>query len=80
MIVIWCFSTILQFEDRILQEFNKIQAKKSVFRSKLLFERRCLWGLRLRLSVCVCEKLFLLHGFGEQTSRILEIKPERLEG
>ena len=30
--------------------------------------------------VCVCEKLFLLHGFGEQTSRILEFKPEGLEG
>ena len=34
----------------------------------------------LRLSVCVCEKLFLLYGFGEQTSRILEFKPEGLEG
>ena len=29
------------------------------FSSKLLFERRCLCGLRLLLSVCVCEKLFL---------------------
>ena len=34
----------------------------------------------LRLSVCVCEKLFLLYCFGEQTSRILEFKPEGLEG
>ena len=52
--------------------------------SKLLFERRRLCGFRLSvsLSVCVClsEKLFLLYGFGEQTSWILEFKPEGLEG
>ena len=32
------------------------------------------------LSASVCEKLFLLYGFGEQTSRILEFKPKGLEG
>ena len=51
--------------------------------SKLLFERRRLCfhlSVCLRLSVCVCVKLFLLYGFGEQTSRILEFKPEGLEG
>ena len=32
----------------------------------------------LSASVCVC-KLFLLYGFGEQTSRILEFKPEGLD-
>ena len=32
----------------------------------------------LSASVCVC-KLFLLYDFGEQTSRILEFKPEGLD-
>ena len=32
----------------------------------------------LSASVCVC-KLFLLYGFGEQTSRILEFKPKGLD-
>ena len=34
------------------------------------------------VSVClsVRKKLFLLYGFGEQTSRVLEFKPEGLEG
>ena len=62
----------ITFDKAINIEYN--------FKSKLLFERRRLCGLRLRLSVCVCEKLFLLYGFGEQTSRILKFKPEGLEG
>ena len=60
------------------------------FTSKLLFERR---RLCFRLSVCVClsasvclrlrtfsSKMDQIRKFGEQTSRILEFKPEGLEG
>ena len=51
--------------------------------SKLLFERRRLCGLRLSASVCVCEQhlnnCHFRREFGEQTSRILEFKPEGLD-
>ena len=58
-------------------------------KSKLLFERRRLCGFRL--SVCLSEclsakkkkfssKMVKIRKFGEQTSRILEFKPEGLEG
>ena len=52
-------------------------------KSKLLFELRC---LSVCLSECLSANFFFsskmdqIHKFGEQTSRILEFKPEGLAG
>ena len=41
----------------------------------MFYAKSCAVCVYVCLSVCVCEKLFLLYGFGEQTSRILGFKP-----
>ena len=60
------------------RESNIIEKRKNLSHLYYYLSGAVCLSVCLSASVCVC-KLFLLYGFGEQTSRILEFKPEGLD-
>ena len=77
------YNTQRSSSQHVFTNFPILNPRMFSTKSKLLFERRCLC---FRLSVCLsAKKIFSskmdqIPKFGEQTSRILEFKPEGLEG